>query len=305
MDSDIIAARIALGQGGVIRLRQATDSGLTFRQIRLRVRRGVWTQIGSGLYRVFDADSPAQLTRAAVAALPGAVASHTSAAEVHDLDRAPRMPATVSVHSRTTHRFPGVIVRRCHDLASWHTVVDTGIPTTTVARTIVDLAQDLSRQHVAMVLDSAIADRKTTITEVDAVLRFVARRGKPGVRAMRSILEARRDEPVQASVLEQIALRTLRSAGIEGLRVEFPIPWSPHRRFDVAFPDEQVAVEWDSRRWHTQLDSFEADRRRDRECAAHGWVMLRFTWNDVHDRPDDVTTIIQDVVADRRTRSVG
>jgi len=305
MDSDAAAARIAIDQGGVIRLQQAIDSGLTFRQVRLRVQRGAWTQARSGVYRLFESDSPAQLARAAVAALPGAVVSHSSAVELHDLERAPRTPPTVSVHSRTTHVFPGVVVRRCHDLAGWHVTTIRSTSVTTVARTLVDLARDLSPRHVGSILDSAVASRKTTIEETEAVLRSVARRGKPGIRTMRAVLEDRLGEPPHASVLERRGQRLLRSAGIRGFRIEYPIPWATNRRFDIAFPDEQVAVEWDSRRWHTRLDSFDEDRRRDRECAIHGWTILRFTWNDIRDRSDEISAAVRSVVGDRHVRSVG
>jgi very-short-patch-repair endonuclease len=60
------------------------------------------------------------------------------------------------------------------------------------------------------------------------------------------------------------------------------------RRFDDAYPDHRLAIEWDGRRkYHGQFAAFEADRLRDREALLNGWRVVRFTWNDVNNRPQD------------------
>ncbi len=127
--------------------------------------------------------------------------------------------------------------------------------------------------------------------------RSSARRGKPGVGALRAELENWIGPTRNESVLERAGNRLLTSAGIEGWESEHTIPWSRDKRFDVAFPKNQVAIEWDSRRWHAQGQAFEADRERDVAAQANGWRILRFTWSDVHDRPGYVIDTIRAVLA--------
>jgi very-short-patch-repair endonuclease len=43
-----------------------------------------------------------------------------------------------------------------------------------------------------------------------------------------------------------------------------------------------------------------SDRRRDREAAAHGWVLLRFTWDDILDRPYEIVSSVKNLLRDRR-----
>ena len=240
MDPDTTIQYIAAKQGGAVTRAQALGAGLTSRQVDLRLDSGRWQHLVAGGYRVFLMDAHIDLVKAAVALLPTAVASHASAAAVHDIFRAPTQPPTVSVHTRTTHQFPGVVVVRCHDLASSHVTESPGFGVTTPARTIVDLAASLTPRHIGAILDEVIAARQASIGEVTRVLEDVARRGKPGVTTMRAVLDERVGEALPASVLEARALRVLVDGGIRGYETEFPIPWSPTRRFDVAFVAEQV-----------------------------------------------------------------
>jgi hypothetical protein len=95
------------------------------------------------------------------------------------------------------------------------------------------------------------------------------------------------------SELERRARDLIASAGLPMPIHEYPIPWAPGRRFDDAYPDQRLAIEWDSRRYHGQLEAFEADRLRDRTAALHGWRVIRFTWQDVEQRPAMVVESIR------------
>lgn len=297
MHPDTIIHEIAAKQGGVVNRTQVLGSGLSRNQITDRLRTRRWSRLTNGGYRVFEMDGRLNLVRAAVAVLPGAVVSHFSAAAIHSMSTVDTRKVSVLVHSQTTHSFPGVRVFRCHDLAADHVVEIDGLPTTTAARTVVDLAASLRPRRLGFIIDDAVASRRTTLDQIGVVLEAVARRGKPGVRALRSALDQRRGEDRPASVLESAGNRLLRENGVRGFITEFPLPWSPHRRFDLAFPDHLVAIEWDSRRWHTQAEAFDRDRYRDREAIVHGWRVLRFTWEDVHSRPERVLETVRAVLA--------
>ena len=297
MNTDAIVHNIAATQGGVVTRRQAIDAGLTSDQVDARLRSHRWRPLTAGCYRVFDMTSHLDLVRAAVTVLPDAVASHFSAAAIHGMNKVDTTEASVLVHSRTTHVFPRVRVFRCHDLDSSHVATVDGIPTTTVARTIVDIAPLLSCPHLEVVVDDVVAAHLVSIAEIRRVLDSVARRGKPGVRSLRSVLNDRAHDGQPVSALERVGNKLLVDEGLANFEIEFPIPWSQNQRFDVAFVAHRVAVEWDSRRWHTQKKAFQSDRQRDRDALLHGWRVLRFTWEDVQVRPVTVVATVRALIA--------
>jgi hypothetical protein len=223
--------------------------------------------------------------------------SHNSAAELHQLPKIRRGLATVLVHSRTTHVLPGVEVHRCHDLLDEHITEVHDLPVTSLPRTIVDLAPFLTARHLSAVVESTVADQRIGIEEVEEVVDQVARRGKPGIQKVRSIIEERQSGPRNGSPLERRGAEVLRIGGLPEPRFEFAIPWDPERRFDAAYPGERLAIEWDSKRWHELADAFSRDRERDRQAVLHGWRVLRFTWIDVTERPLEVVETVRRVLS--------
>ncbi|MEN8114983.1 MAG: type IV toxin-antitoxin system AbiEi family antitoxin domain-containing protein [Actinomycetota bacterium] len=296
MNSDRTLAEIAAAQGGAIRREQALATGLSKGQIDRRVRDGRWDPIGYFGYRIIDMPGATNLVRAAVATLPNAVVSHDSAAEIHDMDKLRRGRAAVLVHSRTTHEFPGVTVHRCHDLLDEHIVEIDDLPVTTIPRTIVDLSRFLTTRHLTAVLASAVTNKQTTVDAVQNVVDQVAQRGKPGIRKIRWVLEDRQIGPREGTPLERLGAQVLREGGLPEPRFEYPIPWNPDRRFDAAYPRSQLAIEWDSRRWHELLEAFTRDRERDRQALLHGWRLVRFTWIDVTRSPQEVVSTVRDLL---------
>jgi hypothetical protein len=286
--------KIAANQGGIIRLDQALESGLTARMVKRRVACGEWQQESRAVYRIIDMDRPLDRARAAVAALPGAVASHETAAKLHTVPRVNSDAVVVTVHARTTHSFPGVAVRRTLDLAESHITVIDGLPTTTIPRTIIDLAADLHPRHVEAIVDDLVLDRRLCMEELDTLVRSVARRGKPGSTHLRAIVDSRLESGIpSASKLERLGLALLLAADLPRPVTEYSPSWNPTIRFDAAYPGERIAIEWDSKRWHGNDRSFQADRTRDRISLLHGWRVFRFTWSDVAERPDDVSRTIR------------
>jgi hypothetical protein len=284
---------LAVQQGGVIRRDQALEHGFSKGVIGRRTRAGQWRSVGRFGYRVIDMHGMTNLVRAAVTVLPDAVVSHESAAEIHDFPKMPRGIASVSVHSRTTHDFPDVVVHRCHDLLKEHIVEVLGLPVTSIPRTIVDLATQLKSKHLEAIFGSLITEKRVATDEIKLVVDQIARRGKPGIQKIRSILEERETGPRDGTPLERRGAQILRTFGIPEPAFEFPLPWNPRKRFDAAFPHAKLAIEWDSRLWHDREDGFERDRERDRQALLHGWRVVRFTWSDVIHRPEEVADTVR------------
>jgi very-short-patch-repair endonuclease len=93
-----------------------------------------------------------------------------------------------------------------------------------------------------------------------------------GLGLVRSELEER----FQAFLLNDGLPRPTTNAKIEGLEV------------DCAWRDERLIVELDGRAIHDATDVFESDRARDRRLEAAGWHVIRITWRQLHETPDDV-----------------
>jgi hypothetical protein len=185
-----------------------------------------------------------------------------------------------------------VDIRRSHDIDDWHVTRVDGLPVTTVERTVVDLAANRSVGHVGAIVDDLVTQGRLDLEFLRSAAESVARRGKPGTVTVRTVIERRLGLDHSESELERRARLVIANAGLPRPRSEYPIPWAPHRRFDDAYPKVKLAIEWDSRRYHGQLASFETDRQRDRDATINGWRVVRFTWSDVTERPHQVVDTI-------------
>jgi very-short-patch-repair endonuclease len=296
VQSEETVIEIAASQGGIVTRQQALTAGMTARQIAYRLKQQRWTAVRRGVYEVFKSTDPDGVVRAAAASLPGAVVGLFSAAKLHGIGRRLEGPETVLVHSSTTHVFGGVSVVRCHDLQPHHVTTIGRLRITVVSRTVVDLAPRIPFGALAALVDDAVTRTETTSDQIGTTLAEVARKGRPGVVALRTILQERSGSRPDRSVLEMKGLRVLEDWGIEDFEVEYPMPWDRKRRFDIAFPRERLAIEWDGRFWHETAQAFQVDRERDRTALTHGWRVVRFTWEDVVDRPISVGTTLRDLL---------
>lgn len=303
LEIDFQAIQTSTLQGGVLAREQAAALGFSPRQIQRRVGEGLWRPIGRLGYRLVD-DRGDELSRlrAAVALLPSAVVSHGSAARLHGWD-VRSGPVTVTVHTRTTHDFPGVVVRRAHDIRDTHLVSFETLPTTSEARTCVDLASLLSAKRFTDIADDLVASGRIDLDDLAMVVAEVCRRGRPGSALLRRYLDNRVVNPPSGSTLERKGRAVLEAAGLPQPTSEFPMPWAPRRRFDDAYPHRKVAIEWDSRRFHMRMDAFEADRRRDRLATIQGWKVLRFTWKDVTESPEMVVATVASLLGSESSTS--
>jgi very-short-patch-repair endonuclease len=62
---------------------------------------------------------------------------------------------------------------------------------------------------------------------------------------------------------------------------------------DIAFVAVKVAVEIDGWAYHSSVGAFQRDRRRQNLLVRNGWRVLRFTYHDLIDRPDEVVADIR------------
>ena len=294
------ATDLAGRQGGYLTRRQALACGMTENVIRQRVRSRRWRRVKPGLYQLAGFLPSLRGTLLAATAVLGAVVSHESAAELHNLPGVTRGLRVVTVRVRTTNRFPDVIVHQSTDLTDRRVIEIEELPTTDVVRTIVDLCSVLRPGEIGRIIDRVVIEGRTTIEEIAAECELLARHGKPGIKVARAALEPRLGETlIGESEIEALALRLLGAWGFPEPRLQYPLPWrSPRKgRVDFAYPHVKLIIEIDGRAWHSTLEAFESDRMRDNHAQLAGWRVLRITYRMMIDRPGEVREMIRQALS--------
>ncbi len=281
---------------GVISRSDALALGMKPATLMRRVQTGHLIPVAKGLYvqpGVMEAERTTLL--AATHALD-AVASHHSAARLHDLEALRSEIVSVTVPTRKSNRFGPVVVHQVTDLSPTDVMVIKGIPTTNATRTIVDLAAVIGKRRLAFVLDEAKRRGITSYEDVSWRLESLARRGKPGVTRLRSVLRPRLGGfVVSESTLETRLHYLIFTSALPVPTSQYRPPWlkSTNGRVDIAYVDQKLIVEGDSQRWHGTPEFFQADRHRDNLAQLAGWRILRFTWEDITLRPSYVVESIR------------
>ena len=221
---------------------------------------------------------------AVLAAGPGAVLSHREAAALHGLRPADRPSVDVTVAAR--RRLTGVQVHTVERLSPEDVATVDGIPVTTVARTLVDLAATVPPWALRKALEEAERSHRLDVRAIEAVLaRTRGRNGTGHARIKAALAElARTGTTVSRSRLEDRFLALLDAHGL-------PRPsanaWTLGMEVDAAWPAARLAIELDGWDSHKTRDAFQRDRTRSNDLQAEGWTVLRFTHADVVHRPDE------------------
>jgi very-short-patch-repair endonuclease len=71
---------------------------------------------------------------------------------------------------------------------------------------------------------------------------------------------------------------------------------------DTLWPDSNLVLEVDGFAWHGDRIAFEADRLRDAELAARGYTVIRVTWRQLTERPQEVVARLAAALATRSAR---
>ena len=94
----------------------------------------------------------------------------------------------------------------------------------------------------------------------------------------------------------------LRRSGVGPWVPNFPLRDADGRvlaEIDFAHVGLRIAIEVDGRAFHSDRTSFERDRWRQNVLTVGGWLVLRFTWEQITQRPHEVIAIIQAAIAQR------
>jgi very-short-patch-repair endonuclease len=271
---DARIARLAAEHWGVVSADELRRCGLSYKAVEDRVRNGRLHLLHRGVYAVGHPNVPLEgrFLAAVKACGPTAVLSHFSAAALYELlpwdDRYPEVTATVM----RSHR--GIRTHRSSVLAVDDITRHKGIPITTPARTVVDLAAKLDYRPLRRAVRQAL--RLVPATQIVKTLdRLGPRRG---VTNLARIL-ATGHTPTR-SELEDAVLDLIVAGGLEAPDVNRPLTVHGRRIVpDFRWPAERLVVEADGAEWHDDRLAREDDAERQALLEAHGERVLRVTWS--------------------------
>jgi very-short-patch-repair endonuclease len=258
--------------------RQTLLRGTTRRRLESAVCHGEVVKVARGRYALAAVPQAAK----AAARLSG-VASHVSAASLHDWKVAvvPERPQIIVPRNRKVDRRD----RAGHEIR-WRDVTsgERERRVTDPYRTVLDCARDLPFSHALAVADSALRQR-----DIDRDRLVELAHASPARGHARAVKVAEAATPLADNPFESV-LRAI-SMEVAGLDLE-PQVLIDDRGFrgtpDLVDRRRRLVLEADSYAYHSGRDAFERDCERYNALVLRGWTVLRFTWSQVMLRPECV-----------------
>lgn len=284
---DVVTAVERLG--GVCTWRELRRA-VPWRTIGAAVESGTVVRAGRGIYALPSTDDGRT-----VAARVTGVVSHRTAAMHHGwkVKQAPMLPdVTLPRHRKLRAGTRQIATVHWRDIPA----ADVHGRVTSPVRTVIDCCLDLPLDEALAIVDSALRGGLSPRQIHEGAMRLGPRQR----RRVRDVVRhgtARAANPFE-SVLRAIALQ------VKGLEVvpQLSIRYDDfHARVDLADERLQIVLEADSFEFHGGRSALSRDCRRYDELVARGWLVLRFTWEQVMFEPEWVMRMIASVVV-LRTR---
>jgi len=293
--------KLAAAQHGVVSRKQMRALGMTDDVIDHEIRLGCVHRVFRGVYALGHprADERSRLMAAVLACGKGTVVSHRSAAALLGLiDDGPVVIDVIAPGSRG-RKIDGIRFHRVRPPRLEETGTVDGIPCTSPARTLVDLAGTVGDWTLRSAFDRAAQKRLLDIAAIEASIDP----RRPGMKGLLDLVEKWRvaapltktrgklKSPLEAKVLPLLVQRDLPPPLINA-----PVEIAKGRiEVDFLWPEHRFAVEADSRDFHGTAMAFERDRWRDRELMRAGYSVLRVT----HKEAEHEGEAVADTIASR------
>lgn len=283
---DPAVAWVAARQCGVVNTVALRICGLTRDAVRHRLATGRLHPLHRAVFLVGH-DAPAEGARefgAVLACSPGAVLSHRSGGARWGMcDSDPRAIHVTGLENNGSR--PGIRFHRTRALATADHRTKHGLPVTAPARTLIDLAGELTDRDLERALDEALIGR--LLRERDLLRALEHSRGRAGAGRLRALIGDGLDTGATRSEAERLFRGLLRAAELPS--PEFNVRVGAYE-LDALWREQRLGAEIDSYRFHRGRASFEGDRVRDADLTAY--KVLRFTWRRLTRHPEAVAATI-------------
>lgn len=276
----------------------AVDATRTISEL---VRSGVWQEVLPGVVAPAGLEVDREVFEAAAMLwVPRSMLSHESSARRHGFWTPDDSDAHLMVPFADPHRSrPGLRVSRSRHYPKL--LQPAGHFRYSLAdRTVVDLADRLTKRQLEAVLLSAIRRRATTAEAVRAEALALSRR--PRVRLVMEVVElwtAERESLLEDRLHGDVCSVVV-SADVVRQHVVTHRDGTVLARLDVAVPRLMLGFEADGLLFHSTDEQIAADQTRDRALYTRGWHIERFREGVLDDR----STVRRDIraIVERRTR---
>jgi len=297
---DQAISALANTQYNVVIAAQLRALGLGPRGIRHRVAAGRLHT----LYRSVYAVGSRNLTReghflaAVYACGKDAALSHISAAA----HRGFRPGASTKIHvtspTRSGRAYGGIRVHSGATLTAADITIHNGIPCTTVARTLLDLADVVAFDALDRAVHESVAMQLFDLKAVKDVLGRA--NGRRGAQKLREVLAdpGHLEGPLPHQGVEERFFAFCRQQGLPRPEVHPDVPTAAETfEVDFLWRDQRLIVETDSRAWHSTIRTRERDAYRDALLEDAGYRVRRCTWAQVVYEPERLAAVLRDLLA--------
>ncbi|MFN8112817.1 MAG: type IV toxin-antitoxin system AbiEi family antitoxin domain-containing protein [Solirubrobacterales bacterium] len=275
-------ADIARIQHGVISLSQLIDCGFTAAGVVTLVQARRLHRVHREVYALGPAALSALGNRmaAVLACGPRSLLAGRSAGA--HLGLIANSSPVIDVMTPRQVRRRGIRAHALPALTAADRVVRDGIPCTSVARTLLDLAAASPGEIVAALEQAETLGGFDLVAITDVLERNVGRRGAGRLRGALEVMTIA--GPRFRSEFERRFRPICRAAGLPAALINqvIQLPGGPIE-VDYHWPELRLVVECDGYEFHRRRRDFREDRRRDRCLAAVGITCLRYVWEDLDD----------------------
>ncbi len=272
--------------------------GLSDKMVRHRVARARLRPLHRGIYAIghLDVSDRGRWLAAVLAVGPGAALSHRSAAALLRIrsELGVRVDVTTARKRLSTN---WIEIHGQRQLASDEVAIVDRIPTTSPARTLVDLAELVSSRDLARAVNEADVLGLLDIGAVETALRRIRGRRGPGAARLAAVLARHAGPTVLRSELEHRFRELLANHGLPPAGHNVRIGrWE----VDACWPLARVAVELDGERFHRTPASRRRDAEKAHELATAGWAVHRLGWQDVTARASATAVLLRTLLANEQ-----
>jgi hypothetical protein len=301
---DVLIAQWAAEEWGVLSLEELLACGLNRQAVSVRVRNGRLHLRYRGVYAVGhpNLSLPGQFLAAVKACGPTAVLSNFAGAAHLGFVRWDGRHPEVTVVGTSIRRHKGIRVHRTKALDPRDVIRHQGVPTTSPARTLLDLAATLPYKALRRSVREAQALQMANVRQLLEILDRHPRRR--GARNLARIV-ATGPAPTR-SELEDVVLDLILGGGFEHPQVNVPITIEGRRAVpDFRWPTHRLTVEADGAAFHDNPIVRAEDANRQALLEAQGERVLRVTWTQATTRRTQTRRRLEAAGAPRARASPG